>query len=232
MSLFWLSAAASIRRMLAVMISTTITRLPEKGVNDRDELYRLLDESLVAHIGVTGQNGLPVVIPTAIARDGDSVLVHGSTGSGWMRQVAAGQPVCVTVTELGGIVVARSAFESSMRYRSAVLFGSFGPVVGTELEQALDLLTDHLIPGRVAEVRRPTRKEYAATMVLRMPVTDWSLKVSDGWPEDEPADVDGDSWAGVVPLHTVYGEPLATPDLRPGIPVPGSVEQLTVEYRR
>jgi uncharacterized protein len=212
--------------MLTGMSSTTITRLPEKGVSDRDELYRLLDDALVAHIGLTDRDGMPVVIPTAFARDGDRLLVHGSTGSGWMRLVASGQPACVAVTELGGLVVARSAFESSMRYRSAVLFGAFTRLAGAEHERALDLLTDHLIPGRVAEVRRPSRKEYAATMALQMPITDWSLKVSAGWPEDEESDIDGDAWAGVVPLRAVYGDPLPAPDLRPGIPVPGSVRAL------
>src|SRR5579872_1821456 len=208
------------------MSSTKITRLPEKGVTDRDELYRLLDDALVAHIGITSDDRTPLAIPTAIARDGDGVLVHGSTGSGWMRLAADGRPACVTVTELGGIIVARSAFESSMRYRSAVLFGSFTRLADDEVERALDLLTDHLIPGRAAEVRRPTRKELAATMVLRLPLTDWSLKVSAGWPEDTPADIDGDTWAGVVPLRPAYAGPLPAPDLRQGIPVPPSVRSL------
>jgi nitroimidazol reductase NimA-like FMN-containing flavoprotein (pyridoxamine 5'-phosphate oxidase superfamily) len=204
-----------------------MTRLPEMGVTDRAELDRLLDDSLLAHIGLAGDDGAPVVIPTAIARDGDSVLVHGSTGSGWMRLAADGRPACVTVTELGGIVVARSAFESSMRYRSAVLFGSFTRLPGTEVERALDLLTEHLIPGRVAEVRRPTKKELAATMVLRMPIGDWSLKISAGWPEDDPDDLDGDTWAGVVPYRADrYGDPLTAPDLRPGIELPPSVRAL------
>lgn len=211
------------------MSSTKITRLPEKGVSDRGELYRLLDDSLVAHIGITGDDGAPLVIPTAIARDGDSVLVHGSTGSGWMRRAADGRPACVTVTELGGIVVARSAFESSMRYRSAVLFGSFVRLADDDVGRALDLLTEHFIPGRTAELRRPTRKELAATMVLRMPLTDWSLKVSAGWPEDTPADIDGDAWAGVVPLRPAYARPLPAPDLRQGIPVPSSVRSLIAD---
>jgi uncharacterized protein len=207
------------------MASTELTRLREHGVADRAELDRLLDATVLAHVGLADDSGGVVVIPTAMTRDGDSILVHGSTGSGWMRRAAAGRPACVTVTALTGIVVARSAFESSFRYRSAVLFGSFTPLAGPAVERALDLLTEHFLPGRTAEIRRPSKRELAATMVLRMPIGQWSLKVSDGWPEDEEADVSGGAWAGVIPLTTIGEEPLPAPDLRPGIPVPPSVRK-------
>jgi uncharacterized protein len=163
------------------------------------------------------------VIPTAIARLGDSVLVHGSTGSRWMRLLAGAAPACLTVTVVDGLVVARSAFESSMHYRSAVLFGSFSPVDPDEKVRALEVLIDALLPGRSREVRPSTRKELAATMVLALPIAEWSLKVSDGWPEDGPDDVAGDAWAGVLPLAERAGDPLPAPDLRSGIPVPSSV---------
>lgn len=208
------------------MPTTELTRLKHHAVTERAELDRLLDEVLLAHVGLTDASGGVVVIPTALARDGDSVLVHGSTGSGWMRRMAAGAPACVTVTDLTGIVVARSSFESSFRYRSAVLFGAFTRVAKPDLPRALDLLTEHFLPGRTAEIRRPTDRELAATMVLRMPITSWSLKTSEGWPEDDEADLDGDAWASVIPLRPwTAGDPLPAPDLRPGIPVPPSVRR-------
>jgi uncharacterized protein len=211
------------------MSRTALTRLAEKASTDRSRLDVLLDESRIGHVGFVTDAG-PVVIPTAIARDGDRLLAHGSTGSGWMRLLASGVPASVAVTALDGLVVARSAFESSMHYRSAVLFGCFAPVVGSdERLRALDLLTESLLAGRSHEVRRPTPKELAATLVLAMPIDEWSLKLSDGWPEDPPEDVAADAWAGVVPLRQVWGEPVGAPDLRPGVAVPASVRALPAE---
>lgn len=206
---------------------TTLTRLRDMAVDDRVALDALLDEALVGHLGFVAAAGRPVVLPTAIARDGDRVLIHGSTGSGWMRTVAAGGPVSLAVTALDALVVARSAFESSLHYRSAVLFGACTPVVGDDRRAALDVITEHLLPGRGAEVRPATERELAATLVLALPVEEWSLKVSDGWPEDPPDDVAGDAWAGVVPLVRSTGRPRPAPDLRPGIPVPASLVGLS-----
>jgi uncharacterized protein len=205
------------------MPTTELTRMREHAVTERAELDRLLDEVLLAHIGLTDDSGGVVVIPTAMARDGGSVLVHGSTGAGWMRRAATSRPACLTVTDLTGIIVARSSFESSFRYRSAVLFGTMTRVAEPDLPRALDLLTEHFLPGRTAEIRRPHGRELAATMVLRMPIEQWSLKISDGWPEDEDDDVAGDVWAGVIPLSTRPGTPVPAPDLRAGIGVPPSV---------
>jgi uncharacterized protein len=202
------------------------TRIPEKASTERTALDALLDSTRVGHFGVVADDGSPVVIPTMVVRDGDRVLAHGSTGSGWMRRLAAGAPTALAVTAYDGLVVARSAFESSIRYRSAVLFGRCS-TVSDDKERFLDLVTEALLPGRVAEVRRPTRAELAATLVLALPIEDWSLKVSAGWPEDEDADVAGPAWAGVVPLRQVYDAPLAAPDLRDGIRVPPSVRALT-----
>ena len=140
--------------------------------------------------------------------------------------LAAGAPTALAVTSYDGLLVARSAFESSIHYRSAVLFGRCTSVADDDKERVLDLVTERLLPGRVAEVRRPTKAELAATLVLALPIDDWSLKVSDGWPEDGPDDVAGVAWAGVVPLGEAYGEPQAAPDLAAGIPVPPSVERL------
>ena len=204
---------------------TRITRLRELQVTDRAALDSLLDGARVAHIGFDVE-GHPVVLPTALARTGDSVVVHGSTGSRWMRRAAQGVPACLTVTVVDGLLVARSAFESSIHYRSAVLFGAFTPLEGAEKEAALDALVEHLVPGRGREVRPSTAGELRRTMVLSMPIERWSLKVSDGWPEDGEEDVAGDAWAGVVPLREVAGAPRPAPDLRPGIPVPPSVAGL------
>lgn len=206
-------------------MTTRATRLPEKMSDDRAVLDDLLDATVVAHVGLVVDGG-PLVVPTAAARDGDVLLIHGSTGSSWMRSLAAGADACVTVTALDALVVARSAFESSLRYRSAVLFGRFTVVDGPDKEPALDLLTDRLLPGRAAEVRRPTSRELAATMALALPITRWSLRVSDKWPDDPAEDVAGDAWAGVVPLTAGFGEPLAAPDLRAGVDVPASVRAL------
>jgi uncharacterized protein len=209
------------------MTNTTLTRLHDRAVTDRTELDRLLDDTVLAHVGMVDDTGSPVVIPTGIARDGDHILIHGSTGSGWLRGVAAGRPVCVTVTDLNGIIVARSSFESSFRYRSAVLFGAFTPLSGPAAAHALDVIVDHFLPGRLAEIRDPHRRELAATMVLAMPIQDWSLKISGDWPTDPADDVAGRTWAGVIPFRVQYGDPLPAPDLRAGIGVPGSVRALT-----
>jgi uncharacterized protein len=200
-------------------------RLPELASTDRDALNALLDSALVGHFAVVAEDGTPMVIPTAVIRDGDRVLAHGSTGSRWMRRLADGAPTALAVTSYDGLEVARTAFESSIHYRSAVVFGRCAPVTDDK-ERVLDLITERLLPGRVAEVRRPTKAELAATLVLSLPIEDWSLRISDGWPEDGPDDVAGPGWAGVVPLRHVYDAPLGAPDLRAGIEVPPSVRAL------
>jgi len=160
--------------------------------------------------------------------DGPQLLLHGSSGSHWLRLLATGIPVALSVTAIDALVVARSAFESSMNYRSAVIFGSCAPVAGTPTEKAavLDLVTEGLIPGRVAELRPHSAKELAATLVLRLTVDEWTLKVSDGWPDDGPADVAGPAWAGILPLSTGFTKAIPTADLAPGIPQPESVRAL------
>ena len=202
------------------------TRLPERASTDRAVLDALLDEVLVAHVGVALAEG-PLVLPIGFARDGDRILLHGSTGSRWLRALAAGAEVCVTVTALDALKVARSAFNSGMRYRSACLFGVCEPLAGAEASRALELFTDRLLPGRTAELRPSTAKELSATLVLALPITEWSLKASDGYADDPAEDLAGDAWAGVVPLISGYGPPLPNPDLRPDVEVPASVRALT-----
>lgn len=203
-----------------------MTRLPEKQSTDRVRLFALLDSVQIAHVGLVADEH-PLVMPTGFVRDGDRLLLHGSTGSRWMRTLAGGIEACLAVTALDAVVVARSAFESSFQYRSAVLFGAFTPVADAAKQQALDVIVDRLLPGRRPEVRGSTARELAATSVLAMPIVRWSLRVSDKWPEDEDSDIAGPAWAGVVPMRTEYGEPVPAPDLRAGIDVPPSVQALT-----
>ncbi|MGP4054468.1 pyridoxamine 5'-phosphate oxidase family protein [Mycobacterium sp. 4D054] len=180
------------------------------------------------------RDGHPVAFPTGFARVEDSVVIHGSTGSPWMRAVADGAAVAVSVTTLDAVVVARSAFESSFHYRSAVLFGTFEVVDAEQKVADLEALTDTFIPGRVAELRPSSRKELAATMVLRLAIADgnWSLKVSDGWPDDPEEDIAAGAWAGVVPVSTGYGEPRRAPDCPADVPMPQSVLAMTGEAIR
>jgi uncharacterized protein len=196
--------------------------MPEMMSADRADLDALLDQTVLGHIAFTDEDGSPVALPSVVVRWEDRILTHGSTGSRWLRRIASGVPAAVSVGKVDGIVVARSAYESSLLYRSAVLFGSFSPLDGEEKLAALDVLTDRLLPGRTAEVRRPSNKELAATTMLALPIGEWSVRVSDGWPEDPEADVAGPAWGG----HIRFGEPPATvagaPDLRAGIAVPPS----------
>jgi nitroimidazol reductase NimA-like FMN-containing flavoprotein (pyridoxamine 5'-phosphate oxidase superfamily) len=205
-----------------------VTRLGEKQTASREALDALLASTPLATIALV-RDGHPTVFPTGFTRVGEDLVVHGSTGSPWLRALAAGAPAAVSVTTLDGVVVARSGFESSFHYRSAVLFGAFEPVPEADKVRYLDALTDAFIPGRVAELRPSTRKEIAATLALRMAITadNWSLKVSAGWPEDPESDVAGDAWAGVVPMTTVYGDARPAPDLTAGIEVPQSVRSMT-----
>ena len=192
---------------------TTPARMTERVSQDLQALHDLLDESILGHVAFVSHDGQPFVLPTAIARDGDDVLLHGSTGSRWLRLIADGIPVSLAVTTLDALVVARSAFESSMRYRSAVLFGRCQRLDGDDKLRALDVLTEALLPGRTAEIRRPASKELAATMALRLTVEDFTVKAAQNWPDDPPEDVAGTAWAGVLPKRTGYAEAWPAPDL-------------------
>ena len=184
----------------------TPTRKPDRASTDRWELDALLDEVMVAQVGLITDGG-PLVLPIGFARDGDRLVFHGSTGSGWLSALASGAPVCVSVTVLDGLKVARSAFSSGMRYRSACLFGVCEVLAGDDASRALEVFTDRFLPGRSTEIRPSTAKEAAATMVLALPIEEWSLKVAGGFPNDPPEDLAGDAWAGVVPLVTGFGTP-------------------------
>lgn len=204
---------------------TRVRRLPDKAVGERAALHAVLDAGLVAHVAVTdnsGPNGAaqPYILPVAYARDGERVLFHGSTGSRLFRSLADGAPTCFTVTLLDGLVVARSAFESSMNYRGAMVLGTCRMLPEAEKEAALECITEHLMPGRWKDLRAPKRKELAATVVVALPLTEASVKVSSGDPDDLPEDLDASVWAGVVPLHEAYCDPQPAENLAPGIDVP------------
>lgn len=206
---------------------TRIRRLPERAVQERAALHHVLDAGLVAHIAVRDPEGQPYVIPVAYARRGDEVLFHGSTGSRLFRGLAEGQPTCLTVTLLDGLVLARSAFESSMNYRSVMVLGTARRLAGDDEVDALRAITEHLLPGRWAECRQPSPKERAATMVLSLPLDECSVKIRDGGPEDIPEDITDPLysrvWAGTVPLREVFGTPVRSDDCLAEVEVPDYV---------
>lgn len=205
-------------------------RMPRKMSVDRAAFETLLDGTVLVHIGVVA-DGRAVTFPTAFVRVGNELVVHGSTGSRWMRMLTS-QEVSATVTRLDGIVVARSTFESSMHYRSAMVFGTFTEVTGDRKREFVDKFADRLIPGRTQEIRSSTKKELAATAVLTLPLDTWSIRVSDGWPDDGPDDLDGSAWAGIVRPARLEVEAVTAPDLRDGIPVPPSVQALLADPGR
>ncbi len=195
---------------------TRVRRLPEKQRRDRKDLDAVLDAGVVAHLAVVDAGGQPYVVPTAYARVDDILILHGSTGSRLYRALAAGARTCLTVTLFDGFVLARSAFESSMHYRSAMLLGTCSALDGDDAKvAALAAMSEQWLPGRWADIRPPSRKELDATTVLVMAIHEWSVKVSDGPPEDAEADLDLRVWAGVLPVRTLPTTPLAAPDLRP-----------------
>jgi len=198
---------------------TRIGRLPERGVDDVSAINAILDEGLVCHVAFVTE-GRPVVLPTLYARDGDRVLLHGSNSMGLARAVRSGSPISVAVTHLDGLVVARSAFNSSANYRSVIIHGTGVILDGPEKDEALDTIVDRLIPGRLDDVRPSTVTEIRQTTVIALALDEVSAKARSGGPNDDEADLDLDAWAGVVPFFTVAGEPMPAEDLRPGIDIP------------
>jgi nitroimidazol reductase NimA-like FMN-containing flavoprotein (pyridoxamine 5'-phosphate oxidase superfamily) len=208
---------------------TRVRRQPKRGDYDRATIDAVLDEGLVAHLGFV-HDGDPYVIPTLHARVGDEVLLHGSTASRMFRALAAGAPLCLTVTLIDGLVLARSAFHHSMNYRSVVLFGSARAVEGPEEKSAaLQAFTDKLVPGRWESVRHPTRQELKGTKVLALPIDEASAKLRTGPPGDDDEDYARDTWAGVVPLRLTPGAPLPDPLLDPAIGLPDHVRAYCAE---
>ncbi|MEM9529955.1 MAG: pyridoxamine 5'-phosphate oxidase family protein [Pseudomonadota bacterium] len=189
---------------------TTLKRIPDRASYDRSLAWSIIDQALIAHVGITLESGQPLVVPTALARRENQLLVHGSIASRTLNAMAEGTPVCITVTHSDGLVLARSVFESSMNYRSLVALGMAQPVTDPEDKRdALKRLTEHLIPGRWAEARLPTDRELGATHVLAMDLDEASVKVRQGPPEDLEKDLTWPVWAGVIPLAMRAGQPAA-----------------------
>jgi uncharacterized protein len=201
---------------------TRVRRQPALGVYDRDTVYQILDEALIAHVAFA-VDGSPFVIPMLVACRDDELLLHGSTASRLMRHLAGGADVCVGVTHLDGVVLARSLFNSSMNYRSVVVFGRARAMTRSEDKlEALRVFTDQQFPKRWDEARKPNDKELRATMILAVTIDEASAKVSAGPPQDEEADLELDIWAGEIPLRLEARAPVPDPLLK-DLPVPESV---------
>ena len=205
-----------------------VKRHPERGQYDRAAIYPIVDEGLICHVGFI-QDEQPFVIPTLHAREGDTILLHGARGSRLLRHAESGGALCITITLVDGIVLARSAFSHSINYRSAVIFGRGAPIAGEAARlRALELFTERLIPGRWREARPPSAVELKQTAIVAVAIESASAKVRAGPPKDAADDLDLPVWAGVLPLRQVAGAPLADPQLDAGIEVPGYIR----DYRR
>jgi nitroimidazol reductase NimA-like FMN-containing flavoprotein (pyridoxamine 5'-phosphate oxidase superfamily) len=202
---------------------TTLKRLPQRGTYDREEVYRILDEGFVCHVGFA-VNGQPFVIPTAYGRVGDKLYIHGSSASRTLRGLSGGIPVCVTVTLVDGLVLARSAFHHSINYRSVVILGAATMVEAAEEKMtALRAFTEHVIPGRWGDVREPNEQELKGTSVLALPLVEVSAKVRTGPPKDDEEDMATPVWAGVLPLRVIAGSPVDDPRSSAGFRPPAYV---------
>lgn len=210
---------------------TTLKRLPKRGVFERQQIYDILDEGFICHVGfVVDQQ--PFVIPTGYARKDNQLFIHGSQASRMLRTMKTGIDVCVTVTLIDGLVLARSAFHHSVNYRSVVVFGQAKLIEDTAAKlEALFAFSEQVIPGRWNEVRQPTDQELLATSVLALPLAEASAKVRTGPPIDDEEDYELAVWAGVVPLKLVADEPIADPRLPEGIEIPEYARKYTRHVR-
>ncbi|MFF8278997.1 pyridoxamine 5'-phosphate oxidase family protein [Streptomyces lateritius] len=210
---------------------TTPTRSRERAAYDRALVHSILDETYVCHLGFV-RDGAPVVLPTLYARAGDRLYVHGSTGSRPLRTAgtdteAPGLPVCLTVTHVDGLVLARSAFHHSINYRSVVVHGTAHQVTDPEERRtALDALVDHVVPGRSSDSRPANAKELAATAVLRLDLEEVSAKIRTGGPDDDPEDAALPHWTGVAPVRKGYGTPIPADDLDPSVALPACLSAI------
>lgn len=208
---------------------TVPSRSRDRARYDRETVHSILDQAYVCHLGFV-RDGAPVVLPTLFGRVGEALYIHGSTGS--RPLLAAGKadpglPVCVTVTHVDGLVLARSAFHHSLNYRSVVVQGTAYQVTDeAERRMALDALVDQVVPGRSADSRPANAKELAATAVIRLDLNEVSAKLRTGGPNDDAEDLDLPYWSGVVPVATAYGTPVPAADLAPGIATPGYLAAL------
>lgn len=205
-------------------VRTNIKRLPQRGEYDRANIYQILDEGLICYVSFAIDNQ-PYVIPTAYGRIDDTLYIHGSPASRMLRTLQQGIAVCVNVTLLDGLVLARPAFHHSMNYRSVVVFGTAATVSDPQEKlAALHAFTEQIIPGRWAEVRSPSPQEIAGTLVLSLPLVEASAKIRTGAPNDDEADYQLPVWAGELPLRLVASAPIADPRLQPEIDLPAYVQ--------
>jgi uncharacterized protein len=211
---------------------TRVVREPQRAVYDREIIYQILDEAFICHVGFTVE-GQPYVIPTGYGRSGDNLYIHGSAASRMLKQLSSAISVCVTVTLLDGLVLARSVFNHSMNYRSVVVIGKASLITDhDEKMAALHALSDHIAPGRWEQSRKPSEQEFKATSILKLPLTECSAKVRTGPPIDDEADIALDVWAGVIPLKLMPSDPLPDPHLRPDIAMPDNVKNFSRTLRR
>ena len=209
-----------IKKPFAPTNRTTLKRLPQRAFYERRIIYQILDNAFICHVGFIDL-GHPVVIPTAYGRRGDMLYLHGSAASRMLRTLKDGIPICLTVTLLDGLVLARSAFHHSMNYRSVVVFGTASVVKNQRQKvSALRVISEHILPGRWADVRKPNTIELRQTLVLCLPLREASAKVRRGPPVDEESDYDLPVWAGEVPFPRLVGKPIADPQLQRGIKLP------------
>ena len=206
---------------------TKLKRIPKRGNFERAAIYKILDEAFICHVGFA-VNNQPFVIPTSFARIGDRLVIHGSAASRMMRELKSEIDVCVTVTLVDALVLARSAFHHSMNYRSVVVFGKAKIIEGErEKYAALKAFTEHIVPHRWAEIRPPSKNELKGTTVLSLELSEASAKIRAGGPVDDEEDYELDVWAGVLPLELKIGAPVADERLRTGVEVPSNILNYT-----
>jgi nitroimidazol reductase NimA-like FMN-containing flavoprotein (pyridoxamine 5'-phosphate oxidase superfamily) len=206
---------------------TQVKRLPKRGKYDRETVHQILDSGIVCHVGFNVE-GQPYVIPTNYGRKDDTLYIHGSAASRMLRTLSGGIPVCVTVTHLDGLVLARSAFHHSVNYRSVVILGTANLVEKpAEKMEALRIFTDQVMKGRWDDVRQPTEQELKATTVLSIALEEVSAKVRTGGPIDDEADYTLPVWAGVLPLETIVKPPIPDAQRKADLPVPEYIRNHT-----
>jgi nitroimidazol reductase NimA-like FMN-containing flavoprotein (pyridoxamine 5'-phosphate oxidase superfamily) len=208
----------------------TVRRRPQRAAYDESTIFAILDATFLCHVGFV-LNGQPLVIPTSFGRDGRTIYLHGAAASRMLRELSTGVAVCVTVTVLDGLVLARSIFHHSVNYRSVVILGNASPCEGEEKSRGLKVVSDHIIPGRWAEVRAPSAIELRATSLLKLEITEASAKIRHGPPIDDEEDYGLGCWAGVLPFALVPQEPVPDPRLATGIEVPNYVRTFRARRR-
>ncbi len=214
--------------MAAPSERTKVRRLPERAEYDREVIDSILDEAMICHVGINTADGYPVVIPTIHARSGNTLYLHGSPASRLLRSMKSGDEICVTVTLIDGVVVARSAFHNSMNYRSVVVIGE-PRIVDSSVEKlaALESVTDHVIAGRWAQSRPISEKELKGTLVVALDLNEASAKVRGHGAVDDESDYAEPIWAGVIPISTVSGDPVSDDRLLPGVATPENIANYT-----